>query len=341
MITVLLPAYNAEKYIHRAINSILNQTFTNFELIIINDGSTDLTRKIVENYTDQRIRLINIQNNIGLINALNLGLNLANRKYIARLDADDICLPTRFEKQIEFLEKNSEYVACGTGIINFNETSESYMQYPETDEEIRVALHFFERNICHPTVMIRTSALNKHNIRYRKEYKYAEDYKLWIELSKIGKLHNLKDGLVKYHRHQNQVSVKYYPQQIAISREIVTELLYSIWPNILMDEIESVLQLCVHEQGMFPEKHLSLKQIEVTIDKILSKNKYHNTFNSKLLKNILYFKKFRCSFYYIYPLNYFAKLYCFITYFKTQPSRAFNELIQLLMMLKIKEIKDK
>lgn len=342
LITVLLPAYNAEAYICRAIDSILTQTFTDFELLVINDGSTDSTQRLVESYTDPRIRLVNMAKNSGLINALNHGLDLANRKYLARMDADDVCLPTRLEKQFQFLEQHKDYIACGTSIINFNTTSESYMQYPETNEQIKTALFFFERNICHPTVMIRREPLEKHKIRYRSDYTYAEDYVFWHELAQIGKLYNIKEGLLRYYRHEDQVSTKYYPQQMAISRNIVKGSLSTLWPDITESQLQDILRLCVHEVGIYPDSHFSIHKVNKTILWILDKNKKTKNFNPKALKKLLYFKKFRCSFYYRYPFNYSTKLWFFLIFLSVEPLRASQEIAQMiqgLMLQKIKRVK--
>ncbi|MGF1697500.1 glycosyltransferase [Vibrio lamellibrachiae] len=339
MITVLLPAYNAEKYISRAIESVLSQTYIDFELLVINDGSTDDTLNIIKSYTDDRVRLVNLQENVGLISALNTGLNLADSKYIARMDADDICQPTRLERQVEFLEGNAEYVACGTSIINFNDSGEGYMRYPETDEEIRVALTFFERNICHPTVMIRRSSLEDNGIKYRSEFKYAEDYTLWIDLARIGKLYNLKDGLLYYHRHENQVSSVYYPEQMNVSRKIVRNQLNTAFPSLTSKEVQLIKNLCIHEQGIYPEIHLTLTEIKEVINKVEAINSELSLFSPVHLKKILFFKRFRCSFYYIYRFNYFVKLRCFIGYFYHQPIRAVNELQSIIKLLFIKKSK--
>lgn len=339
MISVLLSVFNAEDYIERAIDSILAQTYSDFELLIINDGSTDGTKALVENYNDPRIFFIDLPQNVGLINALNYGLDLAERKYIARMDADDICLPNRFEKQVAFLEDNPDYVACGSSIINFNETTESYMRYPETHEQIKVALHFFERNICHPTVMIRKSAMDDHNIRYRKNYAYAEDYSLWFDLIKVGKLHNLKQGLLKYYRHQDQVSAKYYPEQIELSKRIVTEQLRHAWPTLSDMHLERVLRLCVHEQGAYPDQHFPLKKVNETIRWLIVHNKNELIFEPFHLRKLLYFKKFRCSFYYLYPFNYVTKLRCFLDYLRIEPSRALSEVLSMTKLLYLKKMK--
>ncbi|MBF9001209.1 glycosyltransferase family 2 protein [Vibrio nitrifigilis] len=338
-ITVILPAFNAQAYICRAIDSVLDQTFTDFELLVINDGSTDLTQSLVEDYEDSRIRLVNMPHNVGLIAVLNYGLSIAKGKYVARMDADDICLPTRFEKQITFLEENEDYIACGTSIINFNTTTESYMQYPETDEQIRAALYFFERNICHPTVMIKRCVLEENNIRYRTEYLYAEDYILWFEISKHGKLYNLREGLLRYNRHSDQVSCKYYPQQMEISRMIVRKMIRSVWPELSSAQLDDIILLCVHEQGIFPDTHFSIRQVNKTIQWILNWNKNTGFFSQNALRKLLHFKKFRCSFYYIYPFNYTTKLWFFIDYLSIEPSRALTEIYAMTQVLVLKEMK--
>ncbi|OLQ92075.1 hypothetical protein BIY22_16315 [Vibrio panuliri] len=343
MLSVILPAYNAQETLSRAIESLLVQTFADFELIVINDGSTDGTRDIIQQFKDPRIKAVHLAENGGLINALNLGLTMAERRYIARMDADDISLPSRFAEQVAFLDAHLDYVACGTSIINFTEmlgngVRESYMRYPTSDEEIRVALHFFERNICHPTVMFRSAAIKENGIRYRKEYLHAEDYQFWIELSKLGKLYNLPKGLVKYYRHNEQISAKYYSDQIAISKQIVRKVIREVWPTIKDDLLSAVISLCVHQQGVHPNCHFPLKELDYTIETILLMNQETRHFDGRHLKRLLYFKRFRCSFYYFYRFNYLTKLCCFIRFFSVEPKRAVGDLIMQVRVFYINRI---
>ncbi|WP_394242592.1 glycosyltransferase family 2 protein [Vibrio astriarenae] len=340
-ITVILPAYNAEKYIARAIDSILVQTHTNFELLIINDGSTDGTVSKIEQFNDHRIRLVSLDENRGLTHALNLGLSMAKGDYIARMDADDISLPSRFEKQVKFLKNNPDYVACGTSIINFNDRHESYMRYPQTDEQIRVSLAFFERNICHPTVMICRYAIEKYEIRYRREYAHAEDYSLWIDLSRIGKLYNTPEALLKYNRHSEQISSKYYSEQIKTSKDIVREQLKKAWPEVEEEELNGVLQLCVHQIGTAPNKHYSLKEIRRTIKLVEAYNAKHATFCDKNLRQLLAFKRFRCSFYYQYRFNYILNVITLAQHLLVEPSQFKSQLSDMFGLVKLKLTKFK
>ncbi|PJG42966.1 glycosyl transferase family 2 [Acinetobacter tandoii] len=199
LISVVLPAYNSELYIKEAIDSVLAQTFTNFELIILNDGSSDKTEEIILSFQDSRIIYVKNEQNLGLIGTLNKGMALAKGKYIARMDADDICLPERFAKQINFLEENPDYVICGTAAYRFlnNLTDKRAFYVPISDDNIRVRL-FFNTGFIHPSVMFRTETIRIHNLSFSENYKYAEDYYFWMDLLQYGKGFNLKEKLLYY-----------------------------------------------------------------------------------------------------------------------------------------------
>lgn len=199
LVSVVLPAYNAELYIKESIDSILAQTFTNFELIVLNDGSTDKTEDIILSYQDNRIVYVKNEQNLGLIRTLNKGIALAKGKYIARMDADDISFPNRFAKQVGFLEEHPDYVICGTSAYRFNEdfSHKKVFNVPIDDENIRVRL-FFNNAFIHPSVMFRTETIRTHNLSFNENYKYAEDYYFWMDLLQHGKGFNLKEKLLYY-----------------------------------------------------------------------------------------------------------------------------------------------
>ncbi|MBL0183798.1 MAG: glycosyltransferase [Chitinophagaceae bacterium] len=196
-ITVLMPAFNAEKYIGEAIGSVLNQSFTDFELLIINDGSTDATEKIIRSFSDERIRLIN-QANQGVSAALNIGLLNANAELIARVDADDICLPCRLEKQFNFLRTHPDYVLVGSdaAYVDRNGDFVFLLAYPAySDAEIKnlpIAICPFS----HVTVMYRKQAALEAGM-YDVNAHSFEDHLLWHKLMKKGKVSNLKETLMK------------------------------------------------------------------------------------------------------------------------------------------------
>ncbi len=302
-VSIILPAYNASEYLQRAIDSLLDQTYTDFELLIIDDGSSDSTWEIISSNRDPRISGHRFQKNQGLISALNYGLGQAKGEFIARMDSDDIALPTKLEKQISFLEKNIEYCACGTSIINFDGKVSSYMRYPKTHEEIVSNLFLFERNICHPTVVIRSKVIHENNIKYRSEYLHAEDYTLWIDLAKFGKLYNLEEGLLKYNRHDAQVSSKHYDAQIQTSRKIVKELLLENFRESLSEnDISTHLDFLIHPLNK-SSKAVAEKDIRNWKDKLLQSNRTHEVFDEKCFNNTVTYKYFHSCFYYRFPLK--------------------------------------
>lgn len=212
-ISVLMPAYNCESTIVEAIESILKQTFDDFELIIINDGSTDKTLEKIKQFSDRRIKIINNEHNFGIIKSLNIGLSVALGEYIARMDSDDISMPNRLEKQIKYLDTHKDTILLGTGRMIFGEGIKSNKQsYPESDEDIR-AYAFIANPFIHPALMFRRTVIDS-GIVYKKEYKYIEDYKLILDVMSLGKVHNLPEVLIKYRLSLQQISsVNQFEQQ--------------------------------------------------------------------------------------------------------------------------------
>ncbi|WP_238916549.1 glycosyltransferase [Clostridium sp. YIM B02555] len=213
-ISVVMPVYNAEKYLKESIESILNQTYENFEFIIVNDGSTDDSLNIIKRYSDMDDRIVIIdRENKGLVYTLNEGIDLAKGKYIARMDADDISLPDRFMKEFEFLEKNSEYSMVSTFITAFgNGYSDKEMRNfeiihnKEDFEFIDLLCGGFV--LCHPTVMIRRVLFQKYG-KYDESYLYCEDLELWLRFMKNGvKIKNLSERLLMYRKNDDSKTYK-------------------------------------------------------------------------------------------------------------------------------------
>lgn len=211
-ISVIMPAYNAEKYIGEAIDSILNQTYGDFEFIIIDDGSKDKTAEIVCSYNDSRIKFVQNEHNLGVADTLNKGIELAQGEYIARMDSDDISMPERFEKQIEFLTDNPDIAVLGTGIRCFGAQNTERIFSPSS-EQLKVDL-LFSSCFAHPTVMMRSSVIEENNYRYDSAYSKMEDYDLWCRISEKYKLGALLDILLKYRIHPNQVTQVFTQENI-------------------------------------------------------------------------------------------------------------------------------
>lgn len=199
-VTVLMPVYNGEKYIRAAIDSILHQTFTDFEFIIINDGSTDGTKEILEEYVrkDARIRLISRENR-GLVASLNEGIDLAQSPLIARMDADDIAIETRLEEQVGYLNNHSEVVCVGSffEVIDDNDRALTTLDAPTSNTDIQKELIKGHTVICHPTALMRKDAVIKVG-KYKEEYYLVEDLDLWLRLGEEGELSNISKALIKY-----------------------------------------------------------------------------------------------------------------------------------------------
>ncbi|WP_405325649.1 glycosyltransferase family 2 protein [Leeuwenhoekiella sp. LLG6367-2.1] len=201
LISVLLPVFNAEKFIKDCIDSILAQTYSNFELIIIDDCSNDSSVDIIRSYTDKRIKLILKPINTGYTESLNQGLAIAHGLFIARMDADDISMPNRFELQVNFLRKNSSVAICGTdaNILGAN----FKFNFPESYEAIKINL-LFGSSLIHPTIMGRGDILKKYG--YDSSLEPAEDYDLFTRVALDHPLINLSERLLNYRVHNNQTS---------------------------------------------------------------------------------------------------------------------------------------
>jgi glycosyltransferase involved in cell wall biosynthesis len=204
LISVILPAYNSEDYIVEALESIINQTYDNLEIIVINDGSTDRTVEKIKSLNDDRINLITNEVNLGLIKTLNKGILLSSGKYIARMDADDIAMSSRLEKQAAFLEKNPDYGLCASWYETFGGYKKLGKNKVE-DVDIKIRL-LHQCHICHPTVILRRSVIEQFNIQYSNNFPHSEDYALWVEMTDKTKFHTYPEILLKYRDHESNIS---------------------------------------------------------------------------------------------------------------------------------------
>jgi len=204
-LTVIMPVYNGEKFIAESIDSVLNQTFSNFKLLILNDNSQDQTAKILENYKlkDSRIDIVTKTKNVGPANLRNEGIEIAKTEFIALLDADDIALPTRFEKQLNFLKNNPNYGVCGTWFTFFGDKKNKTVKHQETHDQLKIQML---NNCCigNPTVLFRKSHLG--SLRFENQYVPAEDYGLWSQLIAKTMFYNIPESLLQYRWHPNNIS---------------------------------------------------------------------------------------------------------------------------------------
>ena len=222
LLTVLMPVYNAQKYIAESVESVLMQSFGDFEFLIIDDASTDQTVPILKSFNDPRIKLIEKPENTGYTQSLNTGLKIAKGKYVGRMDSDDISLPNRFAKQLSFMESNPEVIVCGTQYEVMGKNNAVYL--PTNNAEIRLAL-LWANCLVHSSVMIRKNALIQSSVYYDALKEPSEDYDLWVRLLPIGHLYNIPEVLVSYRIHYASVSRTRYKQQEEESVKVKLRLL--------------------------------------------------------------------------------------------------------------------
>ena len=230
LVTVLMSVYNGEKYLCESIDSILNQTFRDYEFLIINDGSTDGTLEILHNYSqqDKRIRLHH-QTNQGLIAALNKGLELARGKFIARMDHDDVSLPERLAIQLDFLKDHPAVGVLGSGarFMDSSGITSDAVQFPIQHNVLRWCLCFLSP-IVHPSVMMRRKIVERVG-GYSTDMVHAEDYDLWRRLSCVTRLSNLQDVLLQLRKHETNVSTVHASEQrrntVRISSLMISHIL--------------------------------------------------------------------------------------------------------------------
>jgi glycosyltransferase involved in cell wall biosynthesis len=227
LISVIMPAYNAEKYIQEAIDSILNQSYSNLELLIYDDGSSDSTRKIINSYSDERIKKIFADKNSGVVVARNHCIDLAQGKYIALMDADDIASHDRFTKQLAFLEADGCDV-CGSEHWNLNQLTGALKPSKDrhTDADLRALLAVY-CTMCNSTVMARAELMKRY--KYDVSIPVAEDYYLWVQLAAAGyRFANLGERLVTYRQYPEQSSTKHIEKFKVATTEIMGRYLQKL-----------------------------------------------------------------------------------------------------------------
>ena len=224
-VSVLMPVYKTdEKYLREAIESILNQSFTDFEFLILDDCPQDDREEIVKSYADKRIKYSKNPHNMGITPTRNKLIDMAKGEYLAVFDHDDISLPTRFEKEVSYMDTHPE-----TGVVScrvMKMSNHRLSKNPTANKDIKLAL-VRTCSLTHPAAMIRKSVLNKHNIRYEEAYSPAEDYALWCRLIPYTEFHNLDEVLFHYRDHAGNTS--------HLQAEQMTNVTYAIWSFVKHD----------------------------------------------------------------------------------------------------------
>lgn len=204
-ISVLIPVYNSERTIRTTIDSVLGQTFPDFELLLLDDGSVDKSPEIIKSYMDIRVKYIPCPHDF--IKTLNYGIDIAQGKYIALLDHDDLMLPHRLKVQYEYMEDNPNIAVCGGYMHSFGMYSH-LMKVPLKHLDI-IKTMIIHCPMMNPTAFIRRSVLLKNNLRYSDGYSFAADFKLWSDIAQIGEMANIPEVFTLYRTYPEQTSIKY------------------------------------------------------------------------------------------------------------------------------------
>lgn len=224
--SVLMPVYNAELYIEAAVASVLAQTFQDFELLLLNDGSTDSTLQKLEKFAAQDTRCKIISGpNVGIVATLNKGLALAQGALIFRMDADDICLPTRFQEQMDYMAQHPECALLGSSVYLIDDAGRRILELHVPIDHLSIDKANMQgagSHIYHPTWLLRSSVI-AHIGGYREVCRHAEDLDFLLRLAEVGELHNLASTLVLYRQHAASIGYARRNEQVAATRRAVTE----------------------------------------------------------------------------------------------------------------------
>jgi glycosyltransferase involved in cell wall biosynthesis len=323
-VNIILPVYNGGEYINDAVSSILNQTFSDFTLYIINDGSTDNTLDVLNLFTDKRVHILSNDGNKGLIYSLNRGLECSKGgEYIARMDADDISLPNRLEEQVKFLDANLHIGVVGTAVEYFSKNrSHIKIMYRPCDHSKVLSALLFYNPIVHPTVMIRTKVLSDE--KYPQDYPKYEDYMFWINLTPKVLFANLNKVLLRYRQHEMSVTHSYsgeLEKNLFINEALLTKFCL-LW-NIDLTKMEiRALSIISYRKRFDLEKPYSAHLLIQILDSILPKlpSQFHKRYFMNIFceRSLLYFiqsreikELFRFYFTYKYDKSFLIK-YIFV-----------------------------
>lgn len=288
--SVVMAVYNASRHIREALDSILSQSFEDFELIIVNDCSSDNSIDLINTYQDRRIKLIHNESNIGLAASLNKGIEISEGKYIIRMDDDDICKDYRFERLIDYMDANPDVGICGSWVQFFGD--ENYIwKTAEYHDQIRAKL-FFNTALAHPSVIMRKTIIDQFHLQYDVNFRRAQDYDLFNRAAMVTQLHNIPEVLLDYriaYKHKKATN-----HDMALST--LSEVRKRIYNQLEMEYTEETL--IMHQkigEGNF--KKVNLQNLKIWISelrkkndllKVLPPNEFKMELADKWFKSIIY-----------------------------------------------------
>lgn len=287
LISVILPVYNGEKYLSKAIESILVQTYTNFELIIINDGSSDNTENIILSYNDTRIKYVKNDKNLKLIKSLNKGINLAKGQYISRMDADDIAIANLFQKQIEAFVKDESVDIVNINTYELSQDGDFYRPFPNKtylDPQSIKYIELFENHITHPGIMVKAALMKKYLYKDDGTVINFEDVDLWVRMLWDGcKCITLPDYLLYYRINESGVTRTIGKKRNILRVKYCNEQLYSKFGIKTDKNLLHYIFGCIFEGCCSPLKiDRIIKTISTQIDSTDSKKNFIEWYKSRM-----------------------------------------------------------
>ena len=296
-VTVLMPTYNVAPWVGEAIESVLRQSYQDFELLVIDDCSTDDTVTVARRIEDPRIRIVQNEHNLGLSDNLNRGLSLITTEYVARMDGDDIALPHWLESEMTFLETHPEVGVCGGGGVRFGAVN-STIRFAEEHDDI-VANMLFQCTIIVPT--FRMSLYRDHGLRYRTDAFPAEDYRFWADCLQVTRLHNIPAPLFRYRMHERQICTARREEQQSKVAEVRRLMLQRIGDGITRQDSD-------YFTGQFQQpidSPADLRQRQRFVHRLIALNSHQPSFGPGALRHRLRFH-LQQTLYYTVTSRFFA-----------------------------------
>ena len=274
-----MPAYNSEKYIGEAIESILNQTFTDFELLVLNDSPDNIElENIVKEYAakDERVKYMKNPRNLGVTESRNKLLEHAAGEYIACMDSDDISLPTRFEKEVRYMDEHPECGVLGAWFERFG-NAHGVVRHPT---RIKILNILADQHVGHPTVFMRKSVLDTYGFRYDNNYKWCEDFELWSRMVFVTEIHNLPVILFKYRWHGTNIGVVHGAEQYKTAQRVKHNIL-----ERLTDDVEKQQHILGCAWGQYKQGLLLPKWLGRIICLFIVRRSARHNFRDRYVKD--------------------------------------------------------
>ena len=285
LISVCIAVYNRQKFIRAAIESVLNQTYQNFEILIIDVGSTDNSVSIIESIADSRIKLFKNESNKGVVYTRNRYLELASGAYIAILDSDDSWLPEKLEKQLHFFSFHQDYGICGTTARKEYENGKmDIWKYPTTDSEIRARL-LWGSAMIHSSLMFRKKIKDEHNFKYDCTIKQAEDYDFIRQFVSVAKAYNIEEVLTRYAVHENQFTSEAKEEQVSESIKVAYRYCEDLGIQMNQEQVDVFQKIYNFKFNLTINELKLLKDLFIQIGSLVNKNDLQMmAFNNSLAK---------------------------------------------------------